>query len=170
MSKRWNFTVCTEMTFPSTENRDNSVMHAWNRPHARYLIKELTLNVKNTKYNTNELICDNRSGIDIFQRNRNHHIQCIQCQQFIGECSFRMDQVKKWDATSILSIEQSELPYAIVVLNRPILFEPKEFQQLWNQGNVDSLFNDDFSNKFYLKYYLISWIARCSRWWCKSLV
>lgn len=40
----------------------------------------------------------------------------------------------KWDARLILNIEQSETKYALVLLNRPILFAPEYFQRLWNNG------------------------------------
>ncbi|XP_055294861.1 thiamin pyrophosphokinase 1 [Sitodiplosis mosellana] len=52
------------------------------------------------------------------------------------ERSFEMDQVKRWDATSILSIEQSELPYVLIVLNRPIQGAPIDFQRLWNHAEL----------------------------------
>lgn len=45
-----------------------------------------------------------------------------------------MEHVKKWDTTTILTIEQSQLPYVVIVLNRPIQFAPAAFQRVWNQG------------------------------------
>lgn len=40
----------------------------------------------------------------------------------------------KWDARHIVNIEQTETEYALVVLNRPILFPSDNFQRLWNNG------------------------------------
>lgn len=40
----------------------------------------------------------------------------------------------KWDARHIVNIEQTETEYALVVLNRPILFTSDNFQRLWNNG------------------------------------
>lgn len=40
----------------------------------------------------------------------------------------------KWDARRILNIEQSGTKYALVLLNRPILFAPEYFLRLWNNG------------------------------------
>lgn len=45
-----------------------------------------------------------------------------------------------WDTRSILNTESINTPYALVVLNCPISFEPADFQRLWNQG----LFRIDF--------------------------
>lgn len=45
----------------------------------------------------------------------------------------------KWDARRILNIEQSGTKYALVLLNRPILFAPEYFLRLWNNG-LDTIF------------------------------
>ncbi|XP_031635931.1 thiamin pyrophosphokinase 1 [Contarinia nasturtii] len=47
-----------------------------------------------------------------------------------------MCQIIKWDATSILNITQSDIPYAFIVLNRPILFTSDDFQRLWNNAVI----------------------------------
>lgn len=45
-----------------------------------------------------------------------------------------MDETIKWDTRSILSTEIVNAPYALIILNRPILFEPADFGRLWNHG------------------------------------
>lgn len=51
-----------------------------------------------------------------------------------------MDEIFKWDAKTVLNVDQlDEQCYAFIVLNRPILFDPADFQRLWNKGiNYDN--------------------------------
>lgn len=49
-----------------------------------------------------------------------------------------MSEIVKWDVRSILDANEQIAPYALIILNRKILFEIVTFQKLWNEG---SLFN-----------------------------
>lgn len=44
---------------------------------------------------------------------------------------------KAWCPDEILNIDQSNLAYAIFILNRNILLKASKFQSLWNKGNSD---------------------------------
>lgn len=43
-------------------------------------------------------------------------------------------ELTKWNPEQILNVNQTEEAYAIIILNRKILFHPTSFQPLWNNG------------------------------------
>lgn len=79
-------------------------------------------------------------------------------------------EAKKWSASNVINIENLNLPYAVIILNRKILLKATKFLKLWNNGKCDSLLRLILSTIFLLKFFFIRSIdTSCSGWRRKSL-
>lgn len=60
--------------------------------------------------------------------------------------------IHKWQPTNVINPGEWTKPFACIILNRPIHFEPDIFQNLWNNGMSHSM--NFFSREYvFINYY-----------------
>lgn len=92
-------------------------------------MRDITLQTRNRNKNIAMWIVFKAAAANILNEFR------AKIQRVILNLNSDMDHVSKWDATTVLKIDQkTDEPYVFIILNRPILFTPADFQRLWNHG------------------------------------